>query len=84
VQQRLSELLATGSLRLADGTIVGVANYAGCAQKSEFAGLAAYGYCPSKSRYYWGPAARAGRRPQEATGRLHARAGEREGVRAGA
>jgi hypothetical protein len=54
VQQRLSELLATGRLRLADGTLIGVANYAGCAQKSEFAGLAAYGYCPSKSRYYWG------------------------------
>jgi hypothetical protein len=54
VQQRLSELLATGALRLADGTLVAVANYAGCAQKSEFAGLAAYGYCPSKSRYYWG------------------------------
>ena len=54
VQQRLSELLATGTLRLADGTLVGVANYAGCADKSEFAGLAAYGYCPSKSRYYWG------------------------------
>lgn len=54
VQQRLSELLATGGLRLADGTLVGVANYAGCQQRSEFAGLAAYGYCPSKSRYYWG------------------------------
>jgi hypothetical protein len=54
VQQRLSELLATGNLRLADGTLVGVANYAGCAAKSEFAGLAAYGWCPSKSRYYWG------------------------------
>jgi Transposase DDE domain len=54
VQQRLSELLATGGLRLADGTLVGVANYAGCAQKSEFAGVAAYGYCPSKSRFYSG------------------------------
>jgi hypothetical protein len=54
VQQRLSELLATGSLRLADGTLVGVANYAGCASKSEFAGIAAYGYCPSKSQYLWG------------------------------
>jgi hypothetical protein len=39
-QQRLSELLATGKLRLADGTLVGVANYAGCAQRSEFAGVA--------------------------------------------
>jgi hypothetical protein len=54
VQQRLSELLATGSLRLADGTLVGVANYAGCAQKSEFAGIAAYGFCPSKSEWVWG------------------------------
>jgi hypothetical protein len=54
VQQRLSELLATGQLRLADGTLIGVANYAGCASKSEFAGLAAYGYCPSKSQFVWG------------------------------
>ncbi len=54
VQQRLSELLATGTLRIADGTLVGVANYAGCQQRSGFAGIAAYGYCPSKSRYYWG------------------------------
>ncbi len=54
VQQRLSELLATGSLRLADGTLVGVANYVGCAQKSEFAGIAAYGFCASKSEWVWG------------------------------
>jgi hypothetical protein len=54
VQQRLAGLLATGSLRLADGTLIGVANYAGCASRSGFAGLAAYGYCPSKSRYLWG------------------------------
>jgi hypothetical protein len=54
VQQRLSQLLAGDTLRLADGTLIGVANYAGCAQKSEFAGLAGYGFCPSKSRYYWG------------------------------
>lgn len=54
VQQRLSELLATGDLRLADGTLIGVANYAGCQHRSEFAGLAAYGYSPSKSQYVWG------------------------------
>lgn len=54
VQQRLSALLATGRLRLADGTLVGVANYAGCQQRSEFAGMASYGYCPSKSQYVWG------------------------------
>lgn len=54
VQQRLSQLLATGELRLADGTLIGVANYAGCAQRSDFAGLASYGYCPAKSQYVWG------------------------------
>ena len=54
VQQQLSALLASGELRIADGTLLGVANYAGCAQRSEFAGIAAYGFCPSKSRYYWG------------------------------
>jgi hypothetical protein len=53
-QQRLSQLLATGGLRLADGTLIGVANYAGCAQRSEFAGIASYGYCPSKSQFLWG------------------------------
>jgi len=54
VQQRLSALLATGTLRLADGTLLGVANYPGCAHKSEFAGVASYGWSPAKSRYYWG------------------------------
>jgi hypothetical protein len=54
VQQRLAALLACGKLRLADGTLIGVANYAGCASRSEFAGSAAYGYCAAKSRYYWG------------------------------
>ena len=54
VQQRLAGLLASGKLRFADGTLIGVANYAGCATRSEFAGLAAYGYCAAKSQYYWG------------------------------
>ena len=54
VQQRVAALLASGELRIADGTLLGVANYPGCAHKSEFAGVAAYGFCPSKSRYYWG------------------------------
>lgn len=44
VQQRLAALLASGELRFADGTLIGVANYAGCAAKSGFAGYAAYGY----------------------------------------
>lgn len=54
VQQRLSELLAAGALRVADGTLIGVANYAGCQSRSEFAGTAAYGYCAAKSEYVWG------------------------------
>lgn len=54
VQLRVSELIAAGDLRIADGTLVGVANYAGCASRSEFAGTAAYGYCAAKSQYVWG------------------------------
>jgi hypothetical protein len=54
VQLRVAELLACGSLRLVDGTLLSCANYAGCASKSEFAGYAAYGYCAAKSRWYWG------------------------------
>jgi hypothetical protein len=47
----VSELIAVGSVRIEDGPPTGVANYAGCASRSEFAGTAAYGYCASKSRY---------------------------------
>jgi Transposase DDE domain len=54
VQLRVSELLASGELRIADGTLIGVANYPGCASRSEFAGTAAYGYCAAKSQYVWG------------------------------
>jgi Transposase DDE domain len=54
VQLRIAELLASGELRIADGTLIGVANYAGCARRSEFAGTAAYGYCAAKSQYVWG------------------------------
>lgn len=54
VQQRLARLLDAGGARLADGTLIGVANYAGCAQKSEFAGVARYGYCAAKSEWVWG------------------------------
>ena len=54
VQQRLAKLLDVGGPRIADGTLIGVANYAGCAQRSEFAGTAAYGYCAAKSEYVWG------------------------------
>jgi len=54
VQLGVAELLASGSLRLVDGSLLCCANYAGCASKSEFAGYAAYGYCAAKSRWYWG------------------------------
>lgn len=54
VQLGVVELVASGSVRLVDGTLLGCANYAGCASKSEFAGHAAYGYCASKSQWYWG------------------------------
>lgn len=54
VQQRLGELIACEGPRIADGTLIGVANYAGCASRSEFAGTAAYGYCAAKSQYVWG------------------------------
>lgn len=54
VQQRLAGLLDVGGARLADGTLIGVANYAGCAARSEFAGVARYGYCASKSEWVWG------------------------------
>jgi hypothetical protein len=54
VQQRLARVLDAGGARLADGTLIGVANYAGCAAKSEFAGSAASGFCPSKSEWVWG------------------------------
>jgi hypothetical protein len=34
VQQRLAALLAAGKLRVADGTLIGCANYAGCGGRS--------------------------------------------------
>jgi hypothetical protein len=54
VQLGLAELIASEDIRLADGTLIGCANYAGCASKSHFAGDAGYGFCASKSRFYWG------------------------------
>jgi len=54
VQLAVAELVASGRVRLVDGTLLGCANYAGCASKSEFAGHASYGYCASKSQWYWG------------------------------
>lgn len=54
VQLGIAELICDGQVRLVDGTLLGCANYPGCASKSEFAGHAAYGYCASKSQWYWG------------------------------
>jgi hypothetical protein len=41
-------------VRLVDGTLLGCANYAGCASRSAFAGHAAYGYCASKDQGHRG------------------------------
>lgn len=54
VQLQVAQLIAEGRIRLVDGTLIGCANYPGCASKSEFAGHASYGYCPSKSLFVWG------------------------------
>ena len=70
VQLQVAELIAEGSIRLVDGTLIACANYPGCASKSEFAGHASYGYCPSKSLFVWGHAARPDGRRQGHAGRL--------------
>jgi IS5 family transposase len=53
VQQRLARWLDSGGVRLSDGTLIGVANYPGCAERSEFAGFARYGFATTH-RYVWG------------------------------
>jgi hypothetical protein len=54
VQLMVAELIAEGRVRLTDGTLIGCANYAGCASRSHMAGHASYGYCPSQSQFVWG------------------------------
>ena len=54
VQQRLASWLDAGGVRLADGSQLAVANYAGCQQRSGFAGFARYGFARSQHRYIWG------------------------------
>ena len=54
VQLQVAGLIAEGQIRLVDGTLIACANYPGCASKSEFAGHASYGYCPSRSLFVWG------------------------------
>jgi len=82
VQQRLSGLLATGALRIADGTLVGVANYAGCAQPERVRRPRRLRLLPFQEPLLLGSSARPSDRPARPAGRLHARPGEREGVRA--
>jgi hypothetical protein len=43
VQLGIAQLICDGHVRLVDGTLLGCANYAGCASKSEFAGHGGYG-----------------------------------------
>jgi len=54
VQQRLARWLDAGGARLADGTLLEVANYPGCAGRSGFAGAARFGYAKSQHRYVYG------------------------------
>src|SRR5438067_11285110 len=54
VQQQLAGWLDTGGARLGDGTLIAVAGYPGCAQRSEFAGFARYGFAKSQHRYVYG------------------------------
>jgi IS5 family transposase len=54
VQQRIARWLDSGGVRLADGTQLAVAGYAGCEQKSHFGGFARYGYHRSQHRFIWG------------------------------
>lgn len=54
VQQQLARLIDSGGVRLADGSQIAVANYAGCQQRSHFAGFARYGYARSQHRFVWG------------------------------
>src|SRR5213080_5048040 len=54
VQQRLARWLDAGGARLSDGTLLGVANYPGCQQRSEFAGFARFGFAKSRHRFIYG------------------------------
>ncbi|HEY6054160.1 MAG TPA: IS982 family transposase [Gaiellaceae bacterium] len=54
VQQRLARWLDMGGVRLSDGTLIGVANYPGCQQRSEFAGFARFGFAKSQHRFVYG------------------------------
>src|SRR4051794_30646107 len=53
VQQRLARWLDSGGVRLSDGTLVGVADYPGCQRRSEFAGLARFGFAKSQQLFVY-------------------------------
>jgi Transposase DDE domain len=54
VQQQLARSLDSGGPRLSDATLLAVAGYPGCAQRSEFAGFARYGYAKAQHRFVYG------------------------------
>jgi hypothetical protein len=54
VQQRIARWLDSGGARLSDGTLIGVANYPGCQHRSEFAGIARFGFAKSQHRFVYG------------------------------
>jgi hypothetical protein len=54
VQQRLARWPDSGDIRLCDGTLIGVANYPGCQQRSDFAGFARFGFAKSQHRFVYG------------------------------
>jgi hypothetical protein len=54
VQQRLACWLDSGGVSLSDGTLIGVANYPGCQQRSDFAGFARFGFAKSQHRFVYG------------------------------
>ena len=54
VQQQVARWLDRGGVRLSDGTLIEVAAYPGCAQRSEFAGFARYGFAKSQHRFVYG------------------------------
>ncbi|MCA1680353.1 MAG: hypothetical protein LC777_16070 [Actinobacteria bacterium] len=64
--------------RLADGSQLALATYAGCQERSHFVGFARYGYARSQHRFIWGVRLVLDRRAR-GPARLRGRAGQREG-----
>jgi hypothetical protein len=53
VQQRLARWLDSGGVRWSDGTLISVATYPGCAQRSESVGFARFGHAKSQHRFVY-------------------------------